>query len=118
MPEVYDAIVTFRADVRRPRSPKRRGEMLYRVGLRRADLLRMSLVTSAAMLAICLLPSVGTSNASEVFPPRHKGKIAFSTYSGGIPNIYIINADGTRQKRITDIGDGGPWNPPGRPTAK
>jgi hypothetical protein len=92
--------------------------VLYGVGFDSANLLNMSLVIAAATLAICSQVVVGTSNASEASPPRHKGKIAFSTYSGGIPNIYVINADGTRQKRITDIADGGPWNPPGRPTAK
>jgi hypothetical protein len=92
--------------------------VLYRVGFRSANVLKVSLVTTAAMLAMCLLALVETKNASEATPPQYKGKIAFSTYSGGIPNIYVMNADGTRQKRITDFGDGGPWNPPGRPTAK
>jgi hypothetical protein len=94
-------------------------EMSCRVAFRSTNFLKMSLVTAAAMLAICLVALVGTTNtaaAKDSLP--HNGKIAFTSYSRGIPNIYVMNADGTHQKRITNIGDGGPWNPPGRPTAK
>jgi hypothetical protein len=44
---------------------RRRAEMLYRVARKSADLLRMSLVTAAAMLALCLLAFVETTNKAE-----------------------------------------------------
>jgi hypothetical protein len=91
---------------------------LYRVAFERANLLKVSLVTAAAMLAVCLLALVETTNTAEAKNSLpENGKIAFTSYSRGIPNIYVMNADGTRQKRITDMG-GGLWNPPGRPAAK
>jgi hypothetical protein len=80
--EVYAAIVTFRAGVRRHCSPKRRGEMLYGVAFRSADLLRMSLVTTAALLAACLLALVGTTKPAGATFPAVDGKIAFSRDRG------------------------------------
>ena len=43
----------------------RRAEMLYRVARKRADLLKISLVMAAAMLAICLLALVEITNTAE-----------------------------------------------------
>jgi dipeptidyl aminopeptidase/acylaminoacyl peptidase len=92
---------------------------LHRVGFRGANLLKMSLVTTAATLAICLLALAETTNTVEAKDSLpQNGKIAFTSYSRGIPNVYVMNADGTRQKRITDIGDGGAvepaWSPDGK----
>jgi Tol biopolymer transport system component len=96
--------------------------VLYRVGFRSAHRAIVALVTTAAMLAICLLALVETTDAAEAGDSRlHNRKIAFSSYRGGIPNISVMNADGTRQKRITNIGDeaalGPAWSPGGKTIA-
>src|SRR5215217_208597 len=49
--------------------------------------LRMSLVTTAAMLAICLLALVETTNTAEATSLPENGKIVFTRASRGIPNI-------------------------------
>ena len=58
---------------------------------------------------------VGETPDGEV--PKN-GRIAFTSYSRGIPNIYVMNADGTHQKRITNIGDGGAFEPAWAPDGK
>ena len=100
--------------------PKRKA-MLYRVAFKSANLIKMSLMTAAAMSAICLLALVETNTAEAGDSRLHNGKIAFATFSRGIPNIYVMNADGTHQERITNIGDGGAvgpaWSPDGKTIA-
>ena len=55
--------------------------MLYRVGFRRDNVLKVSLVTTAAMLAICLLAFVETTNTAEAEGSLpHNGKIVFSSF--------------------------------------
>ena len=54
-------------------------ETLYKVAFKRANLLRMSLVTAAAMLAIGVLALVETTNAAEAVSLPKNGKIAFSS---------------------------------------
>ena len=91
--------------------------MLYRVAFRRDNVLQVSLMTAAAMLAICLLALVETTNTAEATSLPENGKIAFTRASRGIPNIYVMNADGTHQKRITDFGEGAlepAWSPDGK----
>jgi Tol biopolymer transport system component len=96
-----------------------REQIFYRVALNSANRLKMSLVMAAAILAICLLVLVETMNTAGAGDSRlHKGKIAFTSHSRGTPNIYVMNADGTRQKRITDIGDGGALEPAWSPCGK
>jgi hypothetical protein len=56
--------------------------MLYGVAFRSADLLRMSLVTTAALLAACLLALVGTTKPAGATFPAVDGKIAFSRDRG------------------------------------
>jgi len=58
---------------------------------------------------------VGETPDGEV---PENGKIAFTSNSRGIPNIYVMNADGTHQKRITNIGDGGAFEPAWAPDGK
>ena len=44
------------------------------------------------------------------------GQVAFASKVGKIPQIYVINLDGTGRKKITDIGDGAcqpDWSPDG-----
>jgi Tol biopolymer transport system component len=79
---------------------------LYRVARKSADLLRMSLVTTAAMLlAICLLAFVETTNTAEAEGSLpQNGKIAFTRTSGGIgglPSIYTVEPDGSNLSRFT-----------------
>jgi TolB protein len=92
-------------------------EMSCRVTFRSTNFLKMSLVTTAAVLAICLLALFETTNTAEANSLPQNGKIAFTSYGRGIPNIYVMNADGTRQKRITDI-DGGALEPAWSPGGK
>jgi Tol biopolymer transport system component len=120
LPEVYAAIITFRAGVRRHWSPKRRGETLYGVAFRRADLLRMSMVTTAALLVACLLALVGTTKPAGATFPGVNGKIAFSRDRGGDSDgdaeIYRMNADGSHLTRLTNnsVDDTQPdWSPDG-----
>ena len=87
----------------------KRVEMLYKVAFKSADLLRMSLVTPAAMLAICLLALVETTNTAEAEDSLpENGKIAFAsmhlrdlttTYNW---EIYTVNADGSELRKLTN----------------
>src|SRR5215204_5476742 len=56
---------------------RRRAEMLYGVARKSANLIKMSLVTSAAMLAICLLALSWDKPAGATLPGEN-GKIVFS----------------------------------------
>jgi TolB protein len=94
---------------------------LYRVGFERANLLKMSLVTTAAMLAICLLTLVETTNTAEATSLPRNGKIAFSSYRDNNFDIYVMNADGTDLKRLTNVTRGlgaqFAWSPDGKKIA-
>ena len=95
--------------------------MSYKVGFRCANLLKVSLVTSAAMLAICLLAFAEATNAAANSLPKN-GKIAFTSNRGdigqlGIYDIYTVESDGSNLSRLTDLnttGVNGPhWSPDG-----
>jgi Tol biopolymer transport system component len=82
------------------------GGVLYGVGFGSANLLKMSLVTAAAMLAICLLALVETMTTAEAEDPRqYNGKIAFthtvSYKTGDYSDIYTVNPDGTGLTNLT-----------------
>jgi Tol biopolymer transport system component len=86
---------------------RRRAETLYRVARKSADLLKMSLVTVAAMLAICLLALVETTNTAEAKDSLpQNGKIAFirslKREQGGTYYIYTVNPDGSSLSRRTN----------------
>ena len=53
---------------------------MYRVGFRRDNVLKVSLVTTAAMLAICLLALVETTSMAEAASLPQNGKIVFSSF--------------------------------------
>ena len=78
---------------------------MYRVARKRADLLKMSLVTSAAMLAICLLALVETTNTAEAKDSLpENGKIAFESIPpdrGG--RIYTVEPDGSNVRQLTNL---------------
>ena len=59
-------------------SEERMGEMSYRVALRSANLLKVSLVTTATMLTICLLALAETTNTAEASSLPQNGKIVFA----------------------------------------
>src|SRR5215216_505752 len=76
---------------------RRRTEMLYRVARKSANLLKVSLVTSAAMLAICLLALVETTNTAEAEDSLpENGKIAFESIPpGDAGTIYTVEPGGS-----------------------
>jgi Tol biopolymer transport system component len=93
--------------------------MLYRVGFRSADLLKMTLVTAAAMLAICLLALVETTNTAEADSLPENGKIAFNYWHPDTLNqIYTVDPDGSSASPLNDsvkeVGYFEPaWSPDG-----
>ena len=85
---------------------------MYRVIFEGANLIKMSLVTSAAMLAICLLALVETTNTAEAKDSLpENGKIAFLSGDG---NIYTVEPDGSNLSVLSPSGGGAPkWSPDG-----
>ena len=79
-------------------------KMLDRYAFERANLLKVSLVTTAAMLAICLLTLVETTNTAEATSLPHNGKIAFSSpgSDGGDHDIYTVEPGGSNLSRLTN----------------
>jgi Tol biopolymer transport system component len=79
--------------------------MFYRGAFESANLLKVSLVTLAAMLAICFLALVETPNTAEADDSLPKnGKITFSRMEPGRSSydIYTVNADGSSLSRLTN----------------
>jgi TolB protein len=73
--------------------------MLYRVGFRSANLLKVSLVTTAAMLlAICVLALVETTNTAQANSLPDNGKIAFNHDDA----LYTVEPDGSNLSRLTN----------------
>ena len=90
---------------------------MYRVARKRADLLRMSLVTSAAMLvAICVLALAETTNTAEAEDSLpENGKIAFESFPPPARSgkIYTVEPDGSNVRQLIPV-DGTPkWSPDG-----
>src|SRR5829696_4317872 len=83
---------------------RRRAEMLYGVARKSANLIKMSLVTSAAMLAICLLALSWDKPAGATLPGEN-GKIVFSdtqNFPSEDHEIYTMLPDGTHVRQVTD----------------
>jgi Tol biopolymer transport system component len=92
--------------------------VLYRVGFRSANLLKMSLVTIATMLAICLLALSWAKPAGATLPGEN-GRIAYSDvqqFPGEDFDIYTMLPDGTHVRQVTDKSgrdDMPTWSPDG-----
>src|SRR5215217_2215035 len=116
MLRVHCRFIEFRYTARHTASGKRRrADKLYGVARKSADLLRMSLVTSAAMLAICLLALVETTNTAEAKDSLpENGKIAFESFPPGrAGTIYTVEPDGSNVRQLSPV-DGTPkWSPGG-----
>jgi Tol biopolymer transport system component len=113
MLRVHRRFIEFRYTASHTASGKRRrAETLYGLARKRADLLKMSLVTSAAMLAICLLALVETTNTAEAEDSLpENGKTAFHSGDG---NIYSVEPDGSNLRVLIPGGGGAPkWSPDG-----
>jgi tricorn protease-like protein len=94
--------------------------MSCRVAFRSTNFLKVSMVTTAAILAACLLALVGTTKPAGATFPGVNGKIAFSRDRGGDSDgdaeIYRMNADGSHLTRLTNnsVDDTQPdWSPDG-----
>src|SRR5829696_7474618 len=95
----------------------KREVILYRVAFEGANLIKMSLVTTAAMLAICLLALVETANTAEATPSGENGKIAFlespSSGHSGQWGIYTVDPDGSNVRLLIPSGSVPKWSPDG-----
>ena len=90
-------------------------EKLYRVVFEGANLIKISLVMAAAMLAICLLALVETTNTAEAEDSLpENGKIAFHSIAlhSGEGKIYTVEPDGSNLKQLTG-GTYPTWSPDG-----
>jgi Tol biopolymer transport system component len=95
---------------------RRRAETLYRVALESANLIKVGLVTTAAMLAVCLLALVETTNTAQAEDSLpENGKIAFSSHelnSESDGSIYTVEPDGSNLRELTG-GSYPNWSPDG-----
>jgi Tol biopolymer transport system component len=86
--------------------------MLYRVALESANLIKVVLVTAAAMLAIWLLALVETTNKAEAKDSLpENGKIAFHRVQNN-GKIYTVEPDGSNLRLLTP-GGSPKWSPDG-----
>ena len=90
--------------------------MLYSGAYKCANLLKLSLVSAAAMLAVCLQALVGTTDAAEATSLPQNGKIAFiSSRDNGTYHIYTAEPDGSNVSQLTHNSSGTrpKWSPDG-----
>jgi tricorn protease-like protein len=98
---------------------RKRAEILYRVAFEGADLIKMSLVTAAAMLAICVLALVQTTNKAEAEDSLpQNGKIAFTFFHFQDQDyaIYTVDPDSSSLRQLTNNvkpDDHPAWSPDG-----
>jgi hypothetical protein len=70
-----------------------------------SNLLNVSLVTTAAMLAFCLLALVGTTMTAGASSFPQNGKIAFVGYpTSGTQIIYTVEPDSSNPRTLTTFG--------------
>lgn len=65
-----------------------------------ADAAGLPAVTEAAAASAPTATSAAPADAAQTAAPRLAGKLAFQTATGG--DIYLVNADGTGLRRLTD----------------
>ena len=80
---------------------------------------KFAIPASLALIAILALASLWSAPVSALEPAQTErgGKIAFTSYRDGNWEIYVMNADGSEQTRLTynDANDYFPaWSPDGR----
>jgi TolB protein len=93
----------------------RREEMLSRVALESANLLKVSLMAAAAMWAIWLLALVDTTNTAQAEDRLpENGKIAFLSYDDEHSAIYTVEPDGSNRSQLIKEGGYPNWSPDGR----
>ena len=70
-----------------------------------ARLPRPRLALAAVVAAACLVATAWRPEPAAAFPGQN-GKIAFeSSRDGGLPEIYVVNPDGSGQTRLTNSPD-------------
>ena len=75
-----------------------------------------------ALAAAVLVVVVGTASAFGTVRDQFLGttvgsRIAFTSFRNGSFDLYVMNADGSKQRRLTTPADGYPspaWSPDGR----
>jgi len=97
---------------------RKRAETLYRVALESANLIKVGLVTTAAMLAVWVLALVGTTYTAEAKDSLpENGKIAFISYLDPAHALYTVEPDGSNPRQLlndTDmVVDSAVWSPDG-----
>src|SRR5215217_2296138 len=97
---------------------RKRAETLYRVALESANLIKVGLVTTAAMLAVCLLALVGTTYTAEAKDSLpENGKIAFISYLDPAHALYTVEPDGSNPRQLLNDTDmvvnSAVWSPDG-----
>ena len=90
------------------------------VGFGSANFLRMSLVTTAYMVAICLLAMVEITTTAKADSLPQNGKITFSgylSYQDWSSQIYAVEPDGSNLHSLTNFDGrstlGASWSPDG-----
>lgn len=78
----------------------------------------LSTATSTALSQAALPPTDPTPTLVPVATPRGGGggQIVFASDRSGLPQLWLMNADGSNQKQITDLPDGAcqpAWSPDG-----
>ena len=72
------------------------------------------------LMFIALLICSGIPAFAQTPAPRANGKIAFTSFRDGNPEIYVMDADGTNQTRLTNnsiVDDHATWSPDGQKLA-
>jgi Tol biopolymer transport system component len=89
---------------------------MYALRFKRANLLKVSLVAVAAVLAACLLALVGKVEPSHATFPGQNGKIAWVSDLDASFEIYTMNPDGSNRTNVSNhenFESSPTWSPDG-----